>query len=134
MLIFAYVLRYFMIGYKNISSGFDKTGVKYHQSSLLLGKNRWQTLFQIDIPMLKFSLISGFFLSFVDIAKELSLVLILRPFNFYTLSTKVFEYAHDELIPESSPASLLIILISLIPVIFFIIMEQREEKKYVSRN
>lgn len=134
MLLFAYVLRYFMIGYKNVSSGFEKTGLSFHESSLMLGKNRFTTLWRVDLPLLKFSLISGFFLTFVDIAKELSMVLILRPFNFFTLSTKVFEYAHDEMIPESSPASLLIILISLVPVIFFIWMEQREEKKHVSRN
>ncbi len=47
--------------------------------------------------------------------KELPIVLILRPFNFATLSTTVFQYAHDEMIPESSLASLLIIALTLIP-------------------
>lgn len=134
MLIFAYILRYFMVGYKNIASGFNRMGMSFHQSSLLLGKNRLQTLFLVDLPMLKFSLVGAFFLSFVDIAKELSLVLILRPFNFYTLSTKVFEYAHDEQIPESSPASLLIILISLLPIIFFLIMDSKKENQDVFRD
>ena len=50
--------------------------------------------------------------------KELPLTLILRPFNFDTLATIAFQYANDEMVPESAPASLLIILIGMIPIIF----------------
>lgn len=83
----------------------------------------------VDLPIIKPAIIGAFILTFVDIAKELTITLILRPFNFYTLSTKVFEYAHDEMIPESSPASLLIILISSIPVLIYYLMNKKSEEK-----
>lgn len=117
MLIFAYVVRYFMIAYQQVETGFEKIGLHYHYSSRTLGKSNLYSLLRIDLPLIKPALLGAFVLSFVDIAKELSIILILRPFNFYTLSTKVFEYAHDEMIPESSIPSLLIIGISLIPIL-----------------
>jgi len=52
--------------------------------------------------------------------KELPLTLILRPFNFDTLSTKAYELASDELIREASNASLIIVLMGMIPVVVLI--------------
>lgn len=117
MVVFAYIIRYMAIAYQNIDSGFGKIGLKFLESSRVLGYSRLKTLFYVDIPMIKSALIGAFLLTFVDIVKELSILLILRPFNFYTLSTKVFEYAHDEMIPESSIASLLIICMSVVPIL-----------------
>jgi len=54
----------------------------------------------------------------VDILKELPITLLLRPFNFETLATYVYQYASDELLEESSFAALIIILAGLGPVIF----------------
>lgn len=119
MIMFAYIVRYFTISYQNLDSGFEKVGMDFHNSSRTLGNSSLKTFFLVDIPMIKPAIIGAFILTFVDIAKELTITLILRPFNFYTLSTKVFEYAHDEMIPESSPASLLIIAISTIPVLIY---------------
>lgn len=49
-------------------------------------------------------------------AKELPLTLILRPFNYNALATKVYEYAHDERVRQSAPAALLIIFICALSV------------------
>ena len=55
---------------------------------------------------------------FVDILKELPITLLLRPFNFETLATYVYQYASDEMLEESSFAALIIIVAGLGPVIF----------------
>ena len=55
---------------------------------------------------------------FVDCMKELPATLILRPFNFETLATYVYQFASDELIGESALGALFIVLAGLIPVIF----------------
>jgi len=44
--------------------------------------------------------------------------LLLRPFNFETLATQAYQYAHSELMAEASIPALLIIESGLIPVIF----------------
>lgn len=113
MLLFAYVIRFLAVGYQSVESGFDKVGKKFFEASRMLGKNVTQTFIQVDFPMLKPAIISGFALTFVDIMKELPLTLILRPYNFNTLATKTYEYANNEMVHEASVASLIIILVSL---------------------
>ena len=45
------------------------------------------------------------------------MTLILRPFNFETLSTNVYQFASDELFEESALTALAIVLTGVIPVI-----------------
>ncbi|NUV00199.1 MULTISPECIES: ABC transporter permease [unclassified Marinitoga] len=111
MLIYAYIVRFLNIAYSPIDSNFEKTGKSYHEASRSLGKSFFITFLKIDIPIIKPAIISAFIFSFIEIIKELPLTLILRPFNFDTLATKVFEYANDEMIHEASVASLTIISI-----------------------
>jgi iron(III) transport system permease protein len=119
MLISAYIIRFFAIGYNSIESGYDKIGTDFRDASRLLGVGVTKTFFKVDVPMLKGAIISGFILVFIDILKEIPLTLILRPFNFDTLSTKAFQYASDEKIMEASQASLLIVGISALAIVIF---------------
>lgn len=119
MLISAYIIRFFAIGYNSIESGYDKIGTDFRDASRLLGVGLTKTFFKVDVPMMKGAIISGFILVFIDILKEIPLTLILRPFNFDTLSTKAFQYASDEKIMEASQASLLIVSISALAIIIF---------------
>jgi len=57
-------------------------------------------------------------ITFVDIIKELPITLILRPFNFDTLSVQTYEYAIEEMIPKSSIYSLTIVMLGTILLIF----------------
>jgi iron(III) transport system permease protein len=50
--------------------------------------------------------------------KELPITLLLRPFNFETLATFTYQFAHDELMGKASVSALLIIFVGLIPVLF----------------
>ncbi len=127
MVVAGYLIRYLAIGFQNVERGFEKIGPRFTESARLLGCSPLGALVKVDIPMMKASLVSAFILTFVDIVKELPIVLLLRPFNFYTLSTKVFEYAHDEMIPESSVASLLIIGLSSLPMVILHLMEKKKE-------
>ena len=49
---------------------------------------------------------SGLLLVFIDVVKELPATLILRPFNFETLATRVYRLASDERLAEASTAAL----------------------------
>lgn len=119
MLVAAYIIRFFAIGYNSIESGYDKIGTDFRDASRLLGAGLTKTFFKIDMPMLKGAIISGFILVFIDVLKEIPLTLILRPFNFDTLSTKAFQYASDEKIMEASQASLVIVGISALAIVVF---------------
>ena len=71
-------------------------------------------------PIMKTTLITSFILVFVDIVKELPATLILRPFNFDTLAINIYELASSEQLSYIASPSLILIIISLIPVILLI--------------
>ncbi|PSL03465.1 ABC transporter permease [Cecembia rubra] len=117
-LVFAYIVRFMAVGYNPVEAGFQKIGIHVNEASRLLGIRSTKTLWKIDLPLIKTSLVSGIILVFVDVLKELPLTLILRPFNYQTLATKAFDMATNEMIAESSNAALIIILTGIIPIIF----------------
>lgn len=119
MLICAYIIRFLAIGYNSIEAGFERVGRSYTEASRTLGMGLMETFFKVDIPLIKGAIIGGFILVFVDIMKELTLTLILQPFNFYTLATKAYQYASDEMIHEASLPSLIIITISGLSIYMF---------------
>ncbi len=128
MLIFAYMIRFLAVGYQSIEGGFEKAGKKFYEASRTLGYSKTKTFFFVDLPMISPVIVSGFALVLVDIIKELPLALLLRPFNFNTLATKVFEYANDEMIIEASIPSLLIILVSFIAIFMIYKVADKEEE------
>ncbi|MDO5729927.1 MAG: iron ABC transporter permease [Actinomycetaceae bacterium] len=127
VVVVAYAIRYLAVSMQSVESGLERVNLRLHESSRLLGRGPLATTVRIDIPLLKTALVGGFLLAFMDMVKELPLVLIVRPFNLSTLSTRVFEYAYDEKIPESSLASLLIVILALIPIITVLLFQSKEQ-------
>lgn len=128
MLIVGYIIRFMATGFNAVEVGFEKIGTKYTEASRLLGHGVTKTFFRVELPLIKGALFSGFILTFVEICKELPLVLLLRPFNFETLATKTFQYAKDEMIHEAAIPSLMIIGISTMSVVVFHLIDKRVEK------
>ena len=113
MLVVGYTIRYLGIAYESIEDGYKKIGKRHNEAARTLGKSYYRTLFKVDLPMLKPFIISSMALVFIDLIRELPLTLVLRPFNFHTLATQVYQYASDEMLPESAVPSLIIIGISM---------------------
>ena len=67
--------------------------------------------------MIRGSLIAAATIVFVDSMKELPATLILRPFNFDTLATHVYQFASDELLEQSALSALTIVIAGIVPVI-----------------
>jgi iron(III) transport system permease protein len=82
-----------------------------------LGRSPWQTLVEIDLPMIRPALMSGALLVFVDVMKELPATILLRPFNFDTLATLVYGQASLEAFEKGALAALTIVLVGIVPVI-----------------
>jgi iron(III) transport system permease protein len=116
-LIMAYLIRFLTVGYNNISTGFENISKNLDEASRSLGRKNLYTLIHIDLPLLRNALYGAFLLVFIDVLKELPLTLILRPFNFDTLAIRAFEFASDERIMQAAPASVIIVLTGIIPVI-----------------
>ncbi|MBN9644346.1 ABC transporter permease [Corynebacterium mendelii] len=129
LIVLAYLIRYLAVSMQPMESGFERIGTRFTEASRMLGHGPTATLARVDLPMMKTALAGAFLLAFIDMVKELPIVLILRPFNFSTLSTTVFQYANDEQIPESSLASLLIIALAFVPVLLLVARGNTTDKK-----
>ncbi|WP_370090012.1 ABC transporter permease [Ekhidna sp.] len=117
-LIFGYTVRFFAVGYGSIESGLEKIPSQIDDAAVSLGSNSFRNLFKVHLPVLRPVLLGALIMVFVDVAKELPLTLILRPFNYETLATNAFQYAKDEMAPRAASPSLLIIFASAIPVYY----------------
>ena len=82
-----------------------------------VGYSSFTVMKKFHFPLIKGALITSFLLVFVDCVKELPITLLLRPFNFETLSTNVYLFASDEMYGHASLGALTIVLIGIIPVI-----------------
>ena len=76
-------------------------------------------------PLLRKSILAGGLLVFVDVMKELPMTLLLRPFDFETLATYVYQFATDELLEHSALAALAIVAAGLGPVIWMNASQRR---------
>ena len=118
MLVLALIIRFLAVAWHPIDSGMEQNCEQLNNASRSLGASTAQSLIQINMPLLCNSLVAAGLFVFVDTMKELPLTLILRPFNFETLSTKTFDLAKQAQIPESSVSALCIIIVSLLPVVW----------------
>jgi len=118
VLCFAYIVRFFTISQTNIESSFYRISRNIDSTASVLGKKPIPILFNIHIPLMSLSILLTLTLIFIEIIKELSATLILRPFNFNTLAIQVYEYASEEKIIESSIPSLIIVVLCIIGILF----------------
>ena len=115
---FAYLIRFLAVAWQSIDSGMERNCEQYNEASKSLGASAFISLFKVNIPLLWNAVLVAGLLVFIDIMKELPLTLILRPFDFETLSTRTFDLAYQSQIPESSVPALCIIIAILAPVIW----------------
>lgn len=116
-LLFAYTVRFLAVSLGAVQSGLGKIKPSLDGAARSLGCSPIQVLRQIHVPLMRSSVLTALLIVFVDVLKELPATLILRPFNFNTLAVRAFELASDERLVDAAPASLLIVVVGLLPVI-----------------
>lgn len=116
-LLFAYTVRFMAVSLGAIQSGLGKITPSLDAAGRSLGYKPMDVLRKIHIPLMKSSVLTALLIVFVDVLKELPATLILRPFNFNTLAVRAFELASDERLADAAPASLMIVIVGLAPVI-----------------
>lgn len=126
--IFAYCVRFFAISQGALDAAIGRITPSMSMAARSLGHGPGATLRRVHIPMIKGSLVTALLLIFVDCAKELPATLLLRPFNFDTLSTYVYNQASLENLAKASPAALVVILVSLVAVVLVANSMPREKR------
>ena len=116
-LIFAYTVRFLAVSAGSVESALQKVTPSMDMASRSLGHSPGKTLVKVHLPMLRGTLITAALVVFVDCMKELPATLILRPFNYETLATYVYQFASDEQLYHSALPALIIVLAGIIPII-----------------
>ena len=116
-LVFAYVVRFFSIGLQTVDAALLKVRPSMDDAARSLGCGATETLTRIHVPILSRGLFTAALLVFVEVMKELPATLVMRPFNFDTLATQIYNLAHDERLSEAATAALVIVAAGLVPLI-----------------
>ncbi|MEM6413964.1 MAG: iron ABC transporter permease [Pseudomonadota bacterium] len=117
LLAYALVIRFLTVSFNSVNGGLEKIPPNLEAAARSLGAGTFKTMWRIQTPLLLPSIMTASGLVFIDVMRELPATLILRPFNFETLATRVYRLASDERLAEASTAALIIVLLGIIPVI-----------------
>ncbi len=116
-IVFAYLVRFLTVSLGAVESSLGKITPSMDMAARSLGHGPWSILLKVHLPLIRGGLLTGALVVFVDCMKELPATLILRPFNFDTLATYVYQYASDELLEQCALAALMIVVAGLAPVL-----------------
>lgn len=115
-LILAFVIRFSAIANGSVNSAYGQINPNLDLAARTLHSQSSRIFRNIHIPLITPAAISALLLVFIECVKELPAAILLRPFDFETLSTYVYQFASDEQLEHGALAALLIIVVSLLPI------------------
>lgn len=128
IIIYACTVRFLALAHGSLESGLGKISPHLDMAARSLGKTAGQTLRQVHLPLMTKAMATAALLVFVDTMKELSATILLRPFDFDTLATLVYEQASLAIFEDASIAALIIVVIGMVPVILLMRMSNVENQ------
>ena len=121
-------MRFLAVALGQVESSLEKISPSLDMAARTLGYRAGPTLVRYHLPLIKGGMLAAVMIVFVDCMKELPATLLLRPFNFETLATHVYQFASDEMLGEAALGSLTIVAVGLLPVLLLsrMISDSRE--------
>jgi iron(III) transport system permease protein len=116
-LVLAYAVRFFAVAQGATDSAFGRVSPALPMAARSLGRGAAGVLGAVYLPLMRRSVAAALLVVFVDCVKELPATLLLRPFNYNTLATRVFELASLERLSEAAPAALMVMAVGLAAVV-----------------
>ena len=114
LLLWGYSDRFLAVAKGGLDAALERISPTLDEAATGLGSRWHQVLRSVHLPLLRGPITVGLLLVFVDTVKELPLTFALRPFDFDTLSVRVYQYASDERLAEAMLPALMILLLGLI--------------------
>jgi len=116
-IIAGYVVRFSAIAIGSIESSLNKVTPSLDMVSVTLGMSPLKMLFKVHLPLVRKGCLAAALLVFIESMKELPAALLLRPFNYETLATYVYQFVSDEQLEHGALAAIVIVVVGLIPLI-----------------
>lgn len=116
-LMLAYWVRFLAVGIQPVAAGFEKFPDSLREAARVLGERPLGALWRVDFPLVWPSILAGATLCFIDVFKELTLTLVLRPFDFETLATRTYRLTDEGRLAEAALPGLGLVTLSLVGLI-----------------
>jgi len=116
-LIFAMVVRFSAVAIGSIESNLSKVSPSLDMASRTMGCSTNAMLWRVHYPLVRRGALIAGLLVFIESMKELNAALLLRPFNFETLATYVYNFASDEHLELAALPAVLLVLVGLVPLV-----------------
>jgi iron(III) transport system permease protein len=131
-IVFAYVVRFSAIANGTVASGVEQIPPSVDLAPASLGIGLKRMLIKVHLPLMNNSLLVAWLLVFIEGMKELPAALVLRPFNFETLSTQIYQLISDEMLEQGALGAIFIVLLGLVPIIW--LNRYKDETLVIERN
>ncbi len=116
-LLLGYLIRFMNVSLQGLEAGYEKISPSLEQASTLLRHSKFDDFWQVKLPMLAPAMLSAALIFSVEVIKELPITLVLRPFDYDTLSVRTYNLASDERLAEAAFPALCIVMAGCVPVI-----------------
>lgn len=116
-IVFALVVRFSAVAIGSIESSLSKVSPSLDMAARTMGCHANQMLKRVHLPLIRRGALIAGLLVFIESMKELNAAILLRPFNFETLATYVYNYASDERLELAALPAILLVLVGLIPLV-----------------
>ena len=113
-IVLAQVVRFFVLAQSAADTAFGRISPSLPMAARSLGRSAGGVLREVYLPLMRGSVASALLMVFVESVKELPATMLLRPFNYETLATRVHEKASLENLGDAAPAALLVMAVGLV--------------------
>lgn len=115
---FGYLVRFGAMAIGSVESSLAKVSPSLDMVTQTMGYSPGAMMMKVHMPLIRKGMLAGALLVFIECMKELPAALLLRPFNFQTLATYVYQFVSDEQLELGALPAIVIVLVGLIPLIF----------------
>lgn len=129
LLLIGYAMLYLPLAQSSIRAAMEQVPKQLEEVAGSLGMRPFPAFFKVTLPLIAPGVGAGMALVFLEIMKELTATLILRPTGMDTLATKVWEYTSSVEYAASAPFAALLILTSGLPVYLLTMRSFTRKKK-----
>ncbi|MCC5794249.1 MAG: iron ABC transporter permease [Chromatiales bacterium] len=124
-LLLAYCIRFLAVAHSPLASQLQRITQSLDEAARGMGETGLGLLRRVHLPILRRGLLTAGVLVFVDVMKELPVTLMIRPFGWDTLATRVFQMTAEGEWERAALPALAIVAVGLIPVILLLSQTER---------
>ena len=129
LLLIGYAMLYLPLAQSSVRAAMEQVPKQMEEVGSSLGKSGSTVFFKVTLPLITPGVGAGMALVFLEVMKELTATLLLRPTGVNTLATKIWEHTTSIEYGASAPYAVLLILISGLPVYLLTMRSFRSKKK-----